>query len=378
MMKTRKLTFVNFKVLMVLMLSTFLIFSCSKSNKDVPAPGPGDGPQNPNPDPEPDPKDTIVHILGLVGDGQNQDMIIWKDDANSSDVIGNIDLSNSFVSGATVYDGDVYAIGTNFDGTMNSAVYWKNGTMHELTDRSVSSSVGGIVIDENGTLYIGGDDRSGDYGFAVAKFWTVTPNGDVTEDTLTDGTDNAYVSDITLSDGDIYIAGNVKGSIGTYWTNDANTVVTVNDVSMINAIAVRDGKVYLAGNDNISNELRVIADGAVETLSANGGEVTGIALDDDDNVYVIGNTRQNTGDPFSAAYWENGATHYLTDGTKEAKINAITFFGDNVYFAGFEKVDGSPSSHKVAKYWINDDSHVVSLSDENDRGQASGIFVTEE
>lgn len=80
----------------------------------------------------------------------------------------------------------------------------------------------------------------------------------------------------------------------------------------------------------------------------------------------------------NAVYWKNSTPYYLTDGTKEAMVKDMVFFGDNIYITGYEKADQSPGSSKIAKYWINDAAHAIALSDETNKGEGSYIFVTEE
>lgn len=68
---------------------------------------------------------------------------------------------------------------------------------------------------------------------------------------------------------------------------------------------------------------------------------------------------------YVATYWKNNVAVSLTDGTQDARANAITVVGSDVYVAGVE--------NGVALYWKN--GNAVVLSDKQYRAKANAIVV---
>jgi hypothetical protein len=88
-------------------------------------------------------------------------------------------------------------------------------------------------------------------------------------------------------------------------------------------------------------------------------------------VYAVG--YENPGDAFSrprtAALWIDGVRKSLTDGTKDAKANAIFLTSSDVYAVGHE----SNGTKNVAKIWKNDVG--TSLTDGSKNAVATDVFV---
>jgi hypothetical protein len=111
---------------------------------------------------------------------------------------------------------DVYVAGWQFNsGALSQrALYWKNGSVHFLTDSISSSSANAICVSGNDVYVAGYQDIK---GVSYATYWK---NGVAT--TLTTGTGGSEGNAMTVSGSDVYVAGweNINGvSVAKYWKN---------------------------------------------------------------------------------------------------------------------------------------------------------------
>jgi hypothetical protein len=282
-----------------------------------------------------------------LGGGYTQGLY-WKNGAvseNPGSYVGYNQLDHLVIS-----NNDVYMIVDEYLHVGNVAQYLKNGNIVKLgLGGGPDGSIAAAIAVSGEDVYVAGaaikvSDVPGPTVIGAAKYWK---NGIPVD--LTDGTVNAFATEIALSGNDVYIAGWVLNenpdngnaiSRAIYWKNGTPFYLSdgTTDIS-INSLTVSGNDVYMAGTQN---------DGVADT---NGFRKT------------------------VAKYWKNGIAVNLTDGLNYAEATSIAISGNDIYVAGLEYdgklIDGFPAS--VAKYWKNGEP--VLLTDGSSDAGANSIFV---
>jgi hypothetical protein len=248
-------------------------------------------------------------------------------------------------SGADIYNAG-YIVAAN---THSIAVYWKNGTLVQLGDGTVSTVANAIAVDGN-DIYVAGNVIVNEQ-ITTAVIWK---NGVATK--LTDGSSNADARAITISGGNVYVGGYTNNFQAVYWKN--GIVTPLANSAVANSIAVEGGNIYAAGflfDTQISSNQAVYWTNGVpkECLGPNGdsfdyigylpGSASGIAVKDN-NVYI-------TGYAGGGKYWKNGAEVDLNNGYFSYPF-AIAVNGNDVYLAG-ETDSPAPGAISSATFWKN-------------------------
>ena len=177
----------------------------------------------------------------------------WKN-GNATSLPGGTYAKSIYVVGS-----DVYACGDYYNYPISYALFWKNGVLTDLTDRSTVSNANAVFVSgsdvyvggrinlvakmwkntvstslSNGTLFntvsavcVGGSDvyAAGfemltPGGISVAKYWK---NG--TAQNLTDATNAATVNSMFLFGSDLFICG-IDGGVIKIWKNGVPTIIT--------------------------------------------------------------------------------------------------------------------------------------------------------
>ncbi|HMH34009.1 MAG TPA: hypothetical protein VK543_13310 [Puia sp.] len=217
-----------------------------------------------------------------------------------------------FSSNILVAQNDVFIIGASLAssnagvGTTAAAVYWKNGSMVNLTQNLpdvVAASTKGIAVSGNdvyvcGYLYTGYNDT------LDAVYWK---NGQLNY--LPDG----YMAKcIAVSGSDVYVGGTSLHNGDVYWKNGVMQIL--GNASQVNAITTSGSDVYVAGYTAAGpNEACYWKNGQLMPLPE-GNAVTGIAVYASD-VYCSGNTNSN-----HACFWKNGVVDTLGVGVTSSIV----------------------------------------------------------
>ena len=130
--------------------------------------------------------------------------------------VNNGSLSYPNTTAIVASGSDVYVAGWQLNGSTLSqrALYWKNGSVHFLTDSVNSSAANAICVSGNDVYVAGYQDIK---GVSYASYWK---NG--VSKTLTTGTGGSEGLSIVVSGSDVYVAGweNINGaSVARYWKN---------------------------------------------------------------------------------------------------------------------------------------------------------------
>ena len=267
-----------------------------------------------------------VYVAGFDNDGSSSNIAqIWEGDGTKHNLTsGN---TNASANDVFVYNGDVYAAGSERIGTKSVAKIWKNGTAQNLTNGTQHASARSIFVFE-GDVYAAGFENNGTNH--IAKIWK---NGNV--QILSDGSKNAEAESIYISNGDVYVVGieydysvdgNNVNSFIKLWKNGVAQNIT-NGVNSVNAKSV-----FVHNND----------------------------------VYVAGN--EYNGTKYIAKLWKNGNAQNLTTGTNHAYAESVFVTNGDVYVAGY---DGTQP-----KLWINGVEETLNYDGNLDGGSVNSVYVS--
>lgn len=265
---------------------------------------------------------------------------------------GNITVSvNGLVSSNiepfTVLPANVYSIG---DGSMGQpfgvGVYFRNGTLTGIVSKSTGIvTLTGIYVSGQDIYVCGIIDVN---GITAAAYWK---NGIETD--LTNGTKAAGAWSIWVSGSDVYVAGGDNNGI-EYWKNGNMVTVPVTGTftqGSTYSVFVSGTDVYIAGTyiDGSSNQISAYWKNGVQVnLTGNASSVNQIIVSGND-VYVAGQTYNNTTQNHAAAYWKNGIRVDLSDGTADIVTSGIYVNGIDVYISGYQY--GTTNANPF--YWLN-------------------------
>lgn len=126
--------------LFLVLIIAFFFFSCKHEN-------------TPTPDPS---STTDIYITGTKKDSTgNQIPMYLKNGEVHNLPIGN--YSSGVAQSIAISGNNIYVAGAVFEGMTHTAVYWKNDTLHTLTDGAHEAFATGIAV-ENNDIYILGQE----------------------------------------------------------------------------------------------------------------------------------------------------------------------------------------------------------------------------
>jgi hypothetical protein len=208
-----------------------------------------------------------VYITGKLRDDRDAEYstVYWKNGeltvlANTKDTKkpGGVPIKTTEPSGIYVKGNDVYISGFERNNGIYTPKHWKNDEEVLLdTGKHESGKTTGIFIDGK-DVYICGYGWTGIEGIdnTTAMYWK---NGALVE--ITDGTYNATLEGICVSEGIVYVVGNEEcgekfvspygsvyyANVPKYWKNGEEVVLQ--DGVSANSIFVVGTDVYVAGSD---------------------------------------------------------------------------------------------------------------------------------
>jgi hypothetical protein len=222
-------------------------------------------------------------------------------------------------------------------------------------------------------VYLAGNEKSED-GTPIAAYWKDGIKVPLSAPAISD----AYR--VTVSNGDVYVAGYINGSLAinngifsntqaVYWKN--GTITTLTNAETPHAVAkdivVSGNDVYVAGFTNevdVSHKAVYWKNGEIIELS------TGSPIAEADAIFVKDGNVFVGGYHGGAAYWKNGTIVQLhEDITTVSGVSSIFIDGKDIYALG--SLDGD------IVYWKNDSVvYVVGEGSGKLHAQvATGIFV---
>lgn len=226
-----------------------------------------------------------------------------------------------------------------------AASLWINGTQQYLTNGTYESSANS-VLKHNNDIYVAGYERntvSPSDPTELNKMAVYWKNGTMTQ--LTNGSTNAEANSIAVSGNDVYVAGTEYNSTtlrqnARLWKNGMEVTLTNGaNWSFANDVALKGNDIYVVGQETISGTPTALIwkNGVRSALPFTGTSSNAhrILLDGND-VYVIG--ARSEGGITQACYWKNGAfnpvnfivggsSYYATHGLVKNGVLHLVGFG---------------------------------------------------
>ena len=249
------------------------------------------------------------------------------------------------------------------------SLLWKEGMEMKFSDGMHVSD----VYVSNGDIYIVGVLSDDAYNYK-AILWK---NGE--QIILSEGYSRAGVSSVTISGNDVYIAGFMldeeQNSVATLWKNGKMTFLNNENKDTYGySVAVAGEDVYVAGvckniegtEDVVlwkNGEVTVLYEGGVETIND-----VKVSISSGD-VYVVANAWHVSSD-YSSFAWKNGAKSFFEGNELGVCINDVFAVGNDVYMSGYTMDD---RKRLVATLWKN--GKMIQLYDGEWPSRAKAVFV---
>lgn len=318
------------------LLFIFLLSSCKKDNNSKPI----DDNKNPH-----------IYMSGFY----ENNAVYWRD--KTVKFLGPAYNTTGIFKKGT----DVYVLGNiNFPwqgGSANQAVYWKNDNIIKL--EFPPSYANSIFIQEN-DVYVAGMALINDN--YVAVYWkngTIQP---LSQKTL------STANGIIVNGNDVYVAGSESGN-ACLWKNNQKIVLDQSSESVANAVFVFGDDIYVAGSTTNqwlhrqavywkNGNLNILIPGNLDTqvIDVNARSIAVF----ENNIYISGWINN-----IEEVLWENGNMKFLNNPAKYVNLannsSNISLYNNQAYI-----------SHNTSSYWKNDSTFIIGT------GYASGITVSDE
>jgi hypothetical protein len=212
-------------------------------------------------------------------------------------------------------------------------------------------------------VYVSGTQRKAD-GIGQAVYWK---NGSLVE--LSKNIESS-VTNIVVSGNDVYVAGKTGSAVG-YWKNGIFDSLGP-DINTYVQIAVYGTDVYLSSYsiNGPTHFCGVYKNGIYSEVAPPSSDLSVTSIAVGNQGILLGGSTDET-----ATYWLNNVAHTLTNGPKIASVAGVAFDQTDIYAAGSEASEGSMYKQYVAEYWKNDTVHVLSDTIKDD-SYTTGIAVS--
>jgi uncharacterized protein YjdB len=283
-------------------------------------------------------------------------------DGVRSDVLDGNNVNNILIDAR----GNVHVVGSHYSSASNQfiypAVYYRNGVsipLPMIMAGAFESQARAIDIAPNGDAYIVGYEYKGD---TIARFWRVTPAGDVETLALADtdptGWEKSWANAVRWRDGSLYVAGGDQGPAPAYtshpviWKDDTKYEMPGNLQELIDMAFADDGSIYVLGSNNTVYSVAPNLSGMTPVAFGSVRYLYSIFVDGND-LYLAGCTGESA-NVTVARYWKNGGAPIELEspaGAEWAEANDIFVHDGSVYAVGCS-YHGSTLGYR-AQLWID-------------------------
>jgi len=262
--------------------------------------------------------DDTVYVVGM---DQTNKGALWVNGVLTV-LTGSADYAEAFA--ITKYSGDVYIAGNTYGGDdTRHAGYWVNNVFHALPENGSNSFAYSIFFDDSGSMYIAGSTG----GYAV--YWK---DGELVELQERTGHGGLAKSVIMGNDGSVYATGSVDaeyldlspdlGIVAVYWKDGQITQLSLG--SRIESVHKQGDSLVLTGDWDDNGTRVALVWGATDLYSSLEltSYITASAINGTD-IYASGVLGSDNGNHI-AAIWVNGVKKDLSDPlVMSADANAI-------------------------------------------------------
>ncbi|MBN8650588.1 MAG: hypothetical protein J0L67_04135 [Cytophagales bacterium] len=226
--------------------------------------------------------------------------------------------------------------------TEDQATLWKNGSAIRLTDGTRQARAYAVTVSA-GDVYVAGFERNGS-NTPVAKYWK---NG--TAVSLTNGAWSSWATGIAIAGADVYVSGYTTGfgsNVALVWKNGtAQELTDGTHEARVESMYVSETAVYVAGweyNSSVpvakywknGNEV-LLSDGVVPSM-AQSVVVSG------EDVYVSGSENG------VATVWKNGTAQRIGTTGRSTVAFALALANNDIHAVGGDRTD-----FDIPHYWKN-------------------------
>jgi len=251
-------------------------------------------------------------------------------------------ITGTIIGGPGIYIGGYESTTNDLGQFLQVAKVWKNGKATALTDGTNDAEVSSVFVTDK-DVYAAGYENNGDVD--IAKIWI---NGKATALS----TQRSQAKAVYVIGADVYVAG-TENYRAIVWKNGIGSPITANGgAGFAYSIYVVGQNYYAAGTDNYVAKLWT--NGSSVLLPQEGTAANFVTVVNGD-VYVAGqvnNTGQYAGYGGTAVIWKNGLVTKLTVNTSDAAANAVYINGKDIYAVGLEEGANGDANY-VAKVWKN-------------------------
>jgi len=215
---------------------------------------------------------------------------------------------------------------------------WINGRKHEIRDLSDNGQFMSVFVsgDDAYAALLEYEQETGKPGF-VNPIASLCKNGDRQELSK-----NAIPYSVFAVGGDVYVAGvkdaGTDNERAALWHNGAEETLGVG-YSCANGVTVSDGDVYVAGSEETGGNTRATLwrNGTATRLGSEGADSHALSVSvSGGDVYVVGSEMDPLTGKTCGKLWRNGLEMHvqLPAGIGESRLSSVHVSGDGVYMAG--------------------------------------------
>jgi hypothetical protein len=243
---------------------------------------------------------------------------------------------------------DFYAFGRTADDAASKTI-WKNGVATTLFSAVTSSAYIYDMEVYDGDVYVVGNETGS--GISRAAIWK---NGEIQyldADLVAGG-----AADILVDGNDLYIMGWNESSGGSkivYWKNGVKTIVTPNEVEQwAFSIAISDDNVYVLGErENVYGIWKNGVFTAIEGQNPDFWQYRGELLVKGSDVYAFGEDVVVTDNEYKACYWKNGVRTFVEGTSDYSTVISAVMTSKGIYAVGYEDYEGPDYNSVLWHNW---------------------------
>jgi hypothetical protein len=289
---------------------------------------------------------------------------IWKNEDVNFTSPNPSEINDIFVAGK-----DIYAVGYESKGVIQTATIWKNGVSTNLGNGLESSNATGIFVINN-DVYV--------CGYQTSSVKPKSPTGVVWKNGIaSEIAPNLELSSIFVSGSDVFTSGtggSTKETSGVYFYKNGQKIYFEMNGGWTTGLFVSENNVYASGYGiTRPGQAKMWKNGVVTILDQL--NVGSIGANDifvfGNDVYVVGYKSLPVVPlqklmPSLAILWKNGVASNLSDGISNSVATSLFVSGKDIFVCGYEftTISQTTMGSRSGVIWKNGVKTVVSKSNE--------------
>lgn len=322
--------------------------------------------------PDTTPAQTNVYLAGTTTNNNGIKVpTIWKNGI-ATNLVSN-PVEDTYLRKIIVTGNDVYAFGSENAGNSSNIVIWKNNIKTTINNASSND----FSVD-NGNVYVFGSQRDSN-GTFIRKYWK---NGIETILTTSGG---ARLKKMIVVNSDVYICGSEQigtKKVATFWKNGIPTNISdlTKDATAINMQVQNNEISVVYKEDNTTTpaskfDIKLWKNNQVSVIISDNFSVTDyeIVLFNNNDIFTLSFSSENS--ISKIRNFKNSTENTVTNGANFSFSTSMIVDNNDVYIGGYENINATSSSTKIAKIWKN--GQATTLSDGISNEQVLKLFFFE-